>query len=587
MLPEIGRRITPGYGKDNVAGEILIDGSGPLEVNGNIVYRDCVVYEIIFNYDRFMEEERAAVDTLKRLLLQLELLERWQAEPFPTSDEYSEFNFSGELVINGTLEDNVIIVGQAGRTEINGNVLNPIGPKGLLYLKQEGEMEINGNIFLGDAVIVHFFMEDDFEKMGVTAEPKSLSLESLRRRVDELERKVVNIGETADSGAQSSVESGGRTPPDSVFVSTEIGSERETDNFNISVRSQGESFTIQSEDAYRRESSMVRPAFEILQAGELQEFLENLNAVRGDRYVAEAAGEMLRQWLFPPDIWLHFIDAREEALRLGRNLRIRLNLEPPEIEMLPWEFCFDRSLGFLALLKDVAIVRYVYVPFVADQTLGLEPFRVLVISAAPAQIGLVDIQKELDNLDRHLRPFVENRELELMNVVTGTLDEFQNSLERFRPHIVHFFGFGDYDLLNGKSRILFNAEGGTPDRVPSEMIANLLSRTDVRLLVLNGLTAAERTDINPFMKIGSELVRAGLPAVIAMPYTMPYSSVGRFYESIYRGVLAGLPVDRMVKESRVNLFESADSISWGIPVLFTRAVDGVLWYNKENVQYPS
>lgn len=77
-----------------------------------------------------------------------------------------------------------------------------------------------------------------------------------------------------------------------------------------------------------------------------------------------------------------------------QGIRLRLQIEPPELRGLPWEALYDDPGGFLAL-KDVSISRYVAVGAQTGRPLIAQlPLRVLVVSASPAALPPVNFAAE-------------------------------------------------------------------------------------------------------------------------------------------------------------------------------------------------
>jgi hypothetical protein len=71
---------------------------------------------------------------------------------------------------------------------------------------------------------------------------------------------------------------------------------------------------------------------------------------------------------------------------------------------------------------------------------------------------------------------------------------------------------------------------------------------------------------------------AAIPAVVAMQYPVRNSAAVRFASAFYPMVAAGLSLDEAVWAGRHALIDPDDlSASWGIPVLYLRSPDGVLF----------
>ena len=74
------------------------------------------------------------------------------------------------------------------------------------------------------------------------------------------------------------------------------------------------------------------------------------------------------------------------------------------------------------------------------------------------------------------------------------------------------------------------------------------------------------------------LVRADIPAVVAMQWPIEDRAAITFAKSFYRTLAAGRAIDECVSEGRVAIdTASPHSIMWAAPVLFIRSLDGQLW----------
>jgi CHAT domain-containing protein len=250
--------------------------------------------------------------------------------------------------------------------------------------------------------------------------------------------------------------------------------------------------------------------------------------------------------------------------------------------MLPWEYCFDKDMDFLALNRDLPLVRYIEQPFIPDNILAPRPARVLLASAGPSDMGAVDAAGEAKHIHHELQPLVDRGELEIQHLNPATLDDLQTELVRFRPHILHFIGHGTFDVDQGRGALILERKDGTSHPVSSRQLGRLLQGTEVKVIILNACKTASHNENNAFMGLAPALVRAEVPAVIAMQFAMPDDTAARFARQIYHFLALGLPLDRAITEARINLYTYDDeNIFWAIPVLFMRAEDGVIWQERD------
>jgi hypothetical protein len=117
------------------------------------------------------------------------------------------------------------------------------------------------------------------------------------------------------------------------------------------------------------------------------------------------------------------------------------------------------------------------------------------------------------------------------------------------------------------------------ERYDSEQLAVVLGNAGVRLAVLGACNSAARDVGGAWTGVAPALVRQNIPAVLAMQYKVRDYNAAVFLEHIYAGTLAGYTIDESVFAGRLAVFNRAkgDEQEWGIPVLYLRAKDGVLF----------
>ncbi|MFZ0544536.1 MAG: CHAT domain-containing protein [Candidatus Promineifilaceae bacterium] len=365
-------------------------------------------------------------------------------------------------------------------------------------------------------------------------------------------------------------------PPDG--ETTEISYE----NFDLTIDKANNGYAIRAVYGHGGEAVAPSADLNLIKDANVKALLVNLDTLSGDLDQAEKVGALMRERLFPPDIWTLLTNAKNDAnYKYNSGLRLRLRIEPPEIGMLPWEYCFDKAYEFLALNRELPIIRYIEQSFIPDDVLAPRPTRVLLASASPSDYDPVDAAGEAKHIRTELQPLVDQGELEIEHLNPATLDEFQTKLVSFRPHILHFIGHGVFDLDTGQGALIFENQDGKSRRVSPRQLGTLLRGSEVKVILLNACKTAAFDQSNAFMGLAPALVRAQIPAVIAMQFAMPDDLAARFAHQMYHYLAMGLPLDRAITEARINLYTAGEeNIFWAIPVLFMRAQDGVIWKRR-------
>jgi hypothetical protein len=314
---------------------------------------------------------------------------------------------------------------------------------------------------------------------------------------------------------------------------------------------------------------------ELAPANELHDLAAQVAAWRElalDRGGLRALGISLMAWLFRGPV-LQLYRSSLVCLGTEEGLRIRLRLEPPELHSLPWECCYDAEQAvFLAQDPRTLVVRYLQGTF-ARSKLTDAGLRVLVAVASPHGLPPLKTDEEYDRIEGALD------ELEGRIQVTrtaATVDALQDALRR-GPNLLHFIGHGGFDAAAGGYLVLED-DGGTPLVADAEVLAGLLRGSSVRLAVLNACESARIDSRDSVAGVAPQLVRAGLPAVVAMQTYLPDEAAVQFSRAFYGAIADDWPLDAAVTAARQALFaHTPASLAWSIPALYLTAPDGILW----------
>jgi hypothetical protein len=304
-----------------------------------------------------------------------------------------------------------------------------------------------------------------------------------------------------------------------------------------------------------------------------QRTIERLAALDTDEASLTQLGEILFAALFTPAI--KDVYARSQGkLKDDQGLRLIFDMDAREaaVAAIPWEFLADPDQGPLAML-DAPVVRYLPTQASVPTLAAPLPLKVLLTGAdtpPPAQIDreLREVQSALEGLGPNISITVEPH-------LTRSI--LQRRL-REGYHVWHYVGHGG-SAPDGKTGILqFEDATGDAERVSALELNILLKRCGVRLVVLNACqSAALRMD--PLRSIAPALVRADVPAVVAMQLSVTDTGARAFAGEFYQALAEGYPIDACVTEGRKAVM-SATGLGrpdWGIPVVYTRAPDGRLF----------
>jgi len=172
-------------------------------------------------------------------------------------------------------------------------------------------------------------------------------------------------------------------------------------------------------------------------------------------------------------------------------------------------------------------------------------------------------------VDQGLIEVVEERHLTRATLQRRLREGFQ---------IWHFAGHGGFSLDGRNGVLLFEDANGSRDAVSARELGILMSSSGTRLIVLDACESGAMASM-PFRSISPSLIANGIPAVISMQFEVPEESTTAFAGEFYYALSEGLPIDACVSEGRKAVMAVAGlrRPDWGIPTVYTRASDGLLF----------
>jgi len=290
---------------------------------------------------------------------------------------------------------------------------------------------------------------------------------------------------------------------------------------------------------------------------------------------AIALGQALADCALAQDSLALWRDSYQIARERDRRLRLRLQIDSWELSRLPWELLYDTRHGeFLVFDQRVSVVRYLRLQAMPPTLRQGKSLKVLVAAAAPRDQAQLDWEREQKVLNDALRELVAAGQIAVIHCEHATHEKLQSVLLENAPDVVHFIGHGEYDQEQRIGRLLLESEAGLSDPMGAPDVARLLRRYGANLVVLNACETAQ----GAWAGLAPALVRAEIPAVVAMQWAVEDRAAIRFSRAFYRALAMGRTLDECVSEGRVGASAAnADPNDWAAPVLFLRSASGRLW----------
>jgi hypothetical protein len=303
----------------------------------------------------------------------------------------------------------------------------------------------------------------------------------------------------------------------------------------------------------------------------------------------QLAGRLLFDAIFTGEALSCLRRSQDAAEDEAAGLRIRLRLaDAPELANLPWEYLYDRTRDrFLALSTETPLVRYLELPEPVRLLEVKPPLRVLVVIASPTDLPALDSAREWVNLQAALGSLSARRRVTLERLEHPTPSALQQQLRQGNYHVLHFLGHGAFDENTGEGYLIFEDETGRSQPLSSGELGRLLAdHPPLRLVLLNACQGAQTATSDPYSGAAQKLVQLGVPAIIAMRTAITDAAAIAFAREFYAALAGGLPVDAATSEARRAVSAAGAGGEWGVPVLFMRAADGMLWQRRQRVRLP-
>ena len=244
---------------------------------------------------------------------------------------------------------------------------------------------------------------------------------------------------------------------------------------------------------------------------------------------------------------------------------------------MPWELLYDNRRGdYFVFDKMISIVRYIRLHTAPPVLHQSRFFKVLALVASPTDQLPLDWQGELALLKDGLRGLIESHQVELVVCEHTTPESLHEVLLANAPDVVHFIGHAEYDQQEHQGSLILEDEHGKSVPLQAANAARALRRYGTNLVILNACDTAK----GAWAGLGPALVRAEIPAVVAMQWPVEDRAATSFSRAFYRSLASGKTIDECMAEARMGVSAThADPGDWAAPVLFLRSASGQLWTN--------
>lgn len=344
-----------------------------------------------------------------------------------------------------------------------------------------------------------------------------------------------------------------------------------------------------------------RPVPVTLHYAELEDVLGRLDAqqrVGTDRLIE--FGQGLANRLLPAgEVRDLFTAALREAGPDG-GVRLRLLTDSLVLAQLPWEFTYLQLHAgepgpnhFLVLNPQLSMVRHPMLPEEHQPLTGATPERLRLVVAMANIDGpdQLDLDMEAEAIEEALTGLdVDGVTIEWQPIIRDATRQALAARLQQGADLFHFAGHGVFARTDSDPRtgapigtgyvaLRETGAGGRYISVPADEVARLLQAAGVRVAVLGACESGRRDGVNTWSGIAPALIERGVPAVVGMQYKVLDSRAIAFSRMFYTALAGGLSVDEAVAAGRQAMLAASGKhdLDWGVPVLYMRAPDGVIF----------
>ena len=266
------------------------------------------------------------------------------------------------------------------------------------------------------------------------------------------------------------------------------------------------------------------------------------------------------------------IASNTKEIRCG----VILQLDPtvPELARLmalPWELIVDPvDDDFLLPDRRWPLIRSVDIRWShMARPPATESLKLLVLSAQPRGLPRLAAEEEIRKIQEACQPGDRIR-VEVLEKATA--EDLRHRLED--ADLLHYIGHGSSDPSTGTGSLaLEDRQGERRDLGARELSRLCRDLPRLRLVTLNACDTAvvtgEGLSLNPFAGVATALIQQGVPAVIAMQWTLSDPAGIRFGEALYRNLARSGDLLEAVEAGRhaIHIAEQG-SLEWATPVLY-------------------
>jgi len=311
---------------------------------------------------------------------------------------------------------------------------------------------------------------------------------------------------------------------------------------------------------------------------------------------------------------------------------LTISATDPSILALPWELLYDLETTFLYHCNPlISIRRRLARTDKAQQPIVVEPkerLRVLFVISRPEGARFIDPRADAKAVLGALDEETSGRfEVEFLR--PPTLDNLTKRLEcraKYKKYpaidVLHFDGHGVFSPDDGSEAmaysyksgaetkkaagdppcmgyLLFEDKDGKTHLVDASTLGNMLTQQNIGLVVLSACQSAMMGGDEAMSSVAARLLHAGMPAVLAMTYSVLVETTRRLFARFYESLAYGAGIGESLDDARRYLYSHPERgerqrlkgpitlkvSDWFLPALYQVGEDNPLLF--EEIEEPA
>ncbi len=263
------------------------------------------------------------------------------------------------------------------------------------------------------------------------------------------------------------------------------------------------------------------------------------------------------------------------------TVRLYIHLRPErdycDLFSTPWELLWYQN-DFVCLNSQFSIIRFIDLEYSSAPLSVSPPLHLALCGASPSGYPPINAQEEF----RGIRESLNGARIDVRifeHLTEGKLRDLLNW-----SHIMHFAGHGKVE--RGRGYLILEGDDGAYF-MSGDMLGQLCRGKPLRLGVINACYGAREGSggyVGILEGVAPALVKAGVPAVVAMQMPIHNDQAVKFATEFYRTLLGKeqVPVDRAIAMARAAIITSIGeewraNPQWAAPVLYLRDRRGILF----------